>query len=280
MQTLRRCLICFLCAIMSLALFGKPSFSEMNASEQILPREGVVEELYQAGNGLPVGKILSVRENAVIFHRDPAVGYRAKTGLPLYEGDTISTRNKARILCRLIDGSQFILSPETTLSILKSSYNFTRKTGILSLFLKQGDARFQVRRPTEFSALDFKVKTEAILTAANDAGFVIRMSEDKTDITAFVDSRLEVTRTANPEDAVFLSDLQRLVVTNGSEFSILETVSQEEADALRAEFSILPSSKLFASSAEKYQAEDSGQEGEAGEGFIEGDSIEPVFDTP
>jgi hypothetical protein len=245
-----------------------------------MPRVKVVEELYQAGSGLPVGKILSVRENAVIFHRDPAVGYRAKTGLPLYEGDTISTRNKARILCRLIDGSQFTLAPESTLSILKSSYNFTGETGILSLFLKQGNARFQIRRPTEFSALDFKVKTEAILAAANDAGFVIRISEDRTDITAFVDSRLEVTRIANPQDVVFLSDLQRLVVTNDAGFSKLETVSQEEADTLKAEFRLLPTSKLFASSAEKYRAENSGEDSEAGEGPGENDLLEPELDTP
>ena len=79
---------------------------------------------------------------------------------------------------------------------------------------------------------------------------------------------------------MFLSDLQRLVVSNDSGFSMLETVSQEEAYTLKKEFNLLPTSKLFASSPERYRAEDSAEDSEAGEGFIEEDSIERERDIP
>ena len=157
---------------------------------------------------------------------------------------------------------------------------FRQENRNVIFIFKEGSARFQVKRLAEFSSLDFKVQTEAIFAATNNAEFVIRTATDGTDITAFVESRLEVTRMANPERVVFISDLQRMAVMDDSQSPTVETVSWEEADSLRAEFSLLPTSSLFASSAEKYRTEDSDEDIKSGEGFVEDDSIDSLFDIP
>ena len=145
MQTSIKTIIHIACSFLLLVLSEHPSFSEMSISERALSGDMVVEELYQAGTGLPVGKIQSVRGKAIIFHRDPAVGYRAKTGLPLYQGDTLRTLAEAWILYRLVDGSKIVLAPETTLLIIRSTYNSTKKISSSFLSLKQGGARIRVR---------------------------------------------------------------------------------------------------------------------------------------
>jgi hypothetical protein len=252
----------------------------MSAAEPSMPGNTIIEEPYQAGTGLPVGKIQTVRGEAIVFHRRPSAGYRAETGLPLYEGDTISTRRKGRILCRLIDGSRFTLAPNTTLSIHKCSYNSVRKTGNTFLFLKQGEVRFLVRKPAELSFLDYKVETPTAFATIDSAEFVTRSETDTTVITTFAESRLEVTQLSNPENVIFISALQRIVVPDELAPSSVDTISQEETYSLRAEFNLSPTSKLFASSPEQYETKDSGEDRRAGGNFVEGDLLQPVFDIP
>jgi hypothetical protein len=138
MPALRKNLTYTLCLFFLLLLFGQTSFAEMAITEKLLPPDLIIEEFFQAGSGLPVGKIQAVRGEVIVYHRDPNVGYPVKTGLPLYHGDTISTRNTGRILCRLIDGTIFSLAPQTTLTILQCNLNSARKTGVSFLSLKHG----------------------------------------------------------------------------------------------------------------------------------------------
>jgi hypothetical protein len=239
-----------------LIFFGQPSFAEMVISEKSLPADAIVEEFFQGGSGLPVGKIQAVRGEAIVFHREPAVGYRVKTGLPLYHGDTISTRNYGRILCRLVDGTIFSLAPRTTLTILQCNHNSARKTSVSFLLLKHGGGRFQVKEPAESFAHEFKMQTNTTFVETRDADFIVKASQDTTEIITFEKSRLELTHLAEPEVIFFLSDFQRVVVEEKLAPQTVETVSQDEAEVMIAETRLLPQSKLFASSAEKYREED------------------------
>jgi hypothetical protein len=260
MPALRINLIYILCFFLILLLFGQPSFAEMIISEKSLPADAVVEEFFQGGSGLPVGKIQAVRGEAIVLHREPAVGYQAKTGLPLYHGDTISTRKYGRILCRLIDGTVFSLVPQTTLTILKCNHNSARKTSVSFLLLKHGDGRFQVKEPAELFSHEFKIQTNTTFVQTRDADFIVKASQDTSEIITFEKSRLEVTNLAEPEVIFFLSDFQRAVVADKLGSQMVETVSQDEAEELIAATRLLPQSKLFASSAEKYRAEDTAAE--------------------
>ena len=260
MPASRNNLIYILCLFLLLLLFGQPSLAEMIISEKSLPADAFVEEFFQGGSGLPVGKIQAVRGEAIIFHREPTVGYQAKTGLPLYHGDTISTRSNGRILCRLIDGTIFSLVPETTLTILQCNHNSARKTSVSFLSLKHGDGRFQVKEPAELFSHEFKIQTNTTFVQTRDAEFIIRASQDTTEIIAFEKSRLEVTNLAEPEAIFFLSDFQRTIVEDKSGPQLIETVSQDEAEEMITETRLLPQSSLFASSAEKYGKEDTATE--------------------
>jgi hypothetical protein len=255
MQTSSNTFFHIACSILLIVLFEHPSHSEMYNSERPTPGDPIIEDIYQPGTGLPVGKIQSVRGSAVVFHRNHSAGYRAQTGLPLYEGDTIRTLAQARILYRLVDGSKIIQAPATILQIVRSNYNSTRKTSSLSLSLKQGEARFRVPISSEFFSSAYTVQTAAVFVDTQQADFVVRADRNRTTVTTFGESRLEVSKTENPEKILFLADYQQTAVGKGMDSPQVAAITPEEADALMLEFSILPESKLFASSAEKYDAE-------------------------
>ena len=242
--------ILYWCLAASILLFGRPSLAETTISEQILSSDIVIEEAYQPGSGLPVGKIQSVQGEAIVFHRDPAVGYRLQAGAPLYVGDIMRTRGSARILCRLIDGSRIILTPETTLTIIQSRYNSVRKTGVSFLYIKHGGARFKLNPPPDLSDYDFKVQTETAFANARKADFVVKAYPEATDIIAFENSQLEITGMAQPEDVTFLSGPQRALVSAEIVEPAVETLTPENIETLMADFHSAPQSTLLADDAD------------------------------
>lgn len=250
MAALRFNTILLLCLSASILLWLRPGFSETTISEQVLSADIVIKEAYQPGSGLPVGKIQSVQGEAIVFHRDPSVGYRLQTGAPLYVGDIMRTRGAARILCRLIDGSSIVLTPETTLTIIQSRYNPIRKTGVSFFYLKHGSARFTLNPRTDLSSYGFKVQTEMAFALARDADFVVKANSEATDIIAFENSQLEVTGMAQPEDVTILSGPQRAFVSEETSAPAVETLTPEDIEILMAEFHSAPRSTLLADGAD------------------------------
>jgi hypothetical protein len=275
MLALRKNLTYTLCLFLLLLLFGQSSFAERAISEKLLPADLPVEEFFQPGSDLPVGKIQAVRGEVIVYHRDPNVGYPVKTGLPLYQGDTISTRNTGRILCRLIDGTLFSLSPWTTLTILQCNLNFARKTGVSFLSLKHGDGRFKVTLPTEIVSYEFKIQAVTAFAQARNADFVIKTKQDSTEIFVFEKSQLELTNLAAPEVAFLLTDFQSTVVKDTLGPQIAFSLSQEEAEAVMADIRVAPQTHLFASSAEKYYEEDA-----AAAALESGSDVEDYIEIP
>ena len=275
MQALRKNPIGILGSLLLLLFFAQPASSETVISENSLPADAMIEDFFQAGSGLPVGKIQAVRGETIVFHREPTVGYQARAGLPLYPGDTVSTRNNGRILCRLIDGTIFSLVPGTTLTILQSNYNSARQTSVSFLSLKQGDGRFQIQAPAEILSHEFKIQTNTTFVQTGDADFIIKASQDSSEIITFEESRLEVTNLAEPEAIFVLSDFQRAVVEDELGPQMIETVPQGEAEGMIAATRLLPQSNLFASSAEKYRAADA-----AAEALKSGSNAEDYVENP
>jgi hypothetical protein len=244
------------CFMLLLLLMAHPVIAEMSMSERSLPSDTVIADIFQAGSGLPVGKIQSVRGEIYIFHRDPSVGYRAKTGLPLYQGDILHTRKNSRIFCRLVDGRRLAMAPGTRLTLQQSNSNSARKSSRSFFSLKQGGARFYVNPRPEFSTFDFKVQTQTAFVQAQAADFVIKADPGNTEISAFKNSRLEVTSLAEPEEIHFLSDYQRTVVRPEPAAPVVETLSPTDAEGLMAEFRLVPDNKLFASGSTDHRAHD------------------------
>ena len=270
MAALRMILIVLVCLTASTIPWGRPSFSETTISEQTLAGDIVIQETYHPASGLPVGKIQSVRGEAIVFHRDPTVGYRILSGLPLYAGDIMRTRAAAWIFCRLIDGSHIVLSPLTSLTILQSNYNPARKSSVSFLYLNHGSARFTLKPLPDLSSYDFKVQTDAVFTLAQEGDFVVKANPEATDIVAFENSRLEVTGIAQPEAVTFLSDFQRAIVTEGNFSPTVETLSRQDIETIQANFHPAPQSTLFAVGTNRNR-----EEPETDESPTEEDIVEP-----
>jgi hypothetical protein len=229
-------------------------------SERSLPADTVIEDYFQAGTGLPVGKIQSVRGETYIFHRDPTVGYRAKTGLPLYQGDILRTLNNSRLFCQLVDGSRLAVAPETIITLHQSNSNSARSSSMSFLVLRQGLVRFFVNPAPELSTFDFKLQTEIAFVQTRGADFIVKADPGHTEIISFEKSRLEVTNLAEPDEIHFLSDYQRAVVRPESTFPVGEAVSPLEAEELMAEFRFAPDSKVFAPNANNFRIHDTANE--------------------
>ena len=239
----------------SILLLGQPSFSQTTISEQTLTRDMIIEEMYQPGSGLPVGKIQSVRGEAIVFHRDPSVGYRIQTGLPLYAGDIVRTRETGWMFGRLIDGSHIFLSPKTTLTILQGSYNASRKKSVAVLYLKHGSARFKLNPMADLSFSDYRVQTAVAVTRARQGDFVIQASSKTAEIAALENSRLEVISTAQPEEITFLSDFQKTTVSDAILFPTVETLSKEDVEIMKANFQTALSGSLATAGTKKEGAD-------------------------
>lgn len=247
----------FLGGVILIALLWiHPAISEMSISERSLPADTVIKDSFQAGTGLPVGKIQSVRGETFIFHRDIAVGYRAKAGLPLYQGDILHTRKNSRVLCRLVDRSRLAMAPKTMLILLLSNANSARKSSLSFLSLKQGGIHLYVSAAPEPFVSEFKVQTETAFILAKAADFIVKADPGQTEIFTFEKSRLEVMNLAEPEEVHYLSDYQRAVVKLESAEPLVETVSPIDADVLMVEFRLVPDNKLFASGSTHYRAPD------------------------
>jgi len=246
MPVMRKNLILLACLMASFLISGRLSYSETTISEKTLSSDILVKEVYQPASGLPVGKIQSVRGEAIVFHRDPTVGYRILSGLPLYAGDIMRTRAAAWIFCRLIDGSNIVLSPLTSLTILQSNYNPARKSSVSFLYLNRGSARFTLKPLPDLSSYDFKVQTDAAFTLAREGDFVVKANPEATDIVAFENSRLEVTGVAQPEAVTILSDFQRAIVTEGNFSPTVEALSRQDIETIQANFHPAAQSTLFA----------------------------------
>ena len=252
MPLLSRTSVFLMCLTFVWLIIGQSTRADQAISEKLLPTDLLIEDIFQAGVGLPVGKIQAVRGEVIVYHRDPNVGYPVKTGLPLYDGDTISTRDAGRILCRLVDGTIFTLAPKTTLTILQCNLNSARNTSMSFLLLKDGDGRFQVKPPTELYSHEFKIQTVTAFAQARTADFAVKTQPDTTQIFTFENSRLELTNLAAPEVIFSLTDFEKTVVGNELGPQMAESLAQEEVDIILNEIQVAPQSHLFASSAEKY----------------------------
>jgi hypothetical protein len=230
--------------------------AETSISERSLSADTIIKDSFHAGTGLPVGKIQSVRGEVYILHRDLPTGYRAKSGLPLYQGDILRTRKNARMFYRLVDGSSLTMAPETVITLLLSNFNSARKSSESFLALKQGSVRFTVNPAPELSISEFKVETDAAFVQARKADFIVKADPGRTEIINLENSRLEMTNLTDPEEIHFLSDYQRAVVRPESVFPLIETIAPADAEALVSSFHLAPDNKLFTFGAVNYRPQD------------------------
>ncbi|UCG07266.1 MAG: FecR domain-containing protein [Desulfobacterales bacterium] len=209
-------------------------------AQSLLPQELTLNEIYEAGSGLPVGKIQSIWGDVVILHADMIDGYLAKVGLPLFNGDTIVTTENGSFGCKLNDGSTIRLASNSKLTINHSTHDARRKSSFSVLSLIPGNAYFKIAKLDEFEAREFKVETDVVVAGGRQADFIIMVAEGITEILALQATILQVASLEDPEQKIVLSDFQRAVILDGVLPATVEMIPTEEAAQLVSQFYQIP----------------------------------------
>lgn len=209
-------------------------------AQSLLPQELTLNEIYEAGPGLPVGKIQSIWGDVVILHADMIDGYLAKVGLPLFNGDTIVTTENGSFGCKLNDGSTIRLASNSKLTINQSTHDARRKSSFSVLSLIPGNAYFKIAKLDEFEAREFKVETDVVVAGGRQADFIIMVAEGINEILALQATILQVASLEDPEQKIVLSDFQRAVILDGVLPATVEMIPTEEAAQLVSQFYQIP----------------------------------------
>jgi hypothetical protein len=208
-------------------------------SGSLLPEGLMMEEPFRPGLGASVGKVALVQGKAVIMHADKIRGYWAKQGLPLFKGDTIVTRDRARIRFELQDGSVITLASGTKTVIDKSLYDPAKKTRSSFFRLTLGKARFYVTKLFKLGHSEFKIKTPTAIVGVRGSDFILRAAPSLTEVTALEKTRLEVVGLAFPEQPRLVEDFERTLVEEGTLPSEVEKVAPEEIEEIKKDFVVI-----------------------------------------
>ena len=121
----------------------------------LLPPELTVEDSFELGTTLSAGTVRQVLGEAYVYHQDAAVAYRLKENLPLFNGDTLVTGEKSRLIVEMNDGSLLTLTAETKLTIDRSLPMIKVRDTVLQLFfgrirslVKKLAGEYSIKTPT------------------------------------------------------------------------------------------------------------------------------------
>ncbi len=165
----------------------------------LLPDNLRILDDFKPGKGPSVGMIQLVKGKVIIIHSSNLKrGYPAVKNLPVYNGDIIITRKKARISIRMNDGSVLTLAAMTRMEINSTLFDPSKEIRSTLLSMKTGKGRFRVMKLVDFKVNEFKVKTSTALIRVGGSDFIIEAHEDYTHVSAFEKTRLEIVNLAGP----------------------------------------------------------------------------------
>ncbi len=209
--------------------------SGCSQAENTTPAEPVIKEKFAPGKRPAIGKVISVQESVIIIHSDDPSGYKAEKELPLFEQDTVITKEKGRIEILLNDGSTLILASGTKLELTKSVYDSKIKTRSSLVNMIIGRARFIVTKLSNFSSSEFKVKTKTAVAGVRGSDFVVTAAPGVTEISALAKTSLEVTNTLWPDKITILADYEKTIVKQDALPSPVEKIPAGEIDKIQDE---------------------------------------------
>lgn len=221
--------------IVLLFIFGVPAGA--SSSDQIpFLRGKILSDKFSWGSGSPAGHVKYLENSVFLVHADENTAYRAKTGLPVFESDTVVTGENGVCQVNLRDGSLIRIAPNSRLELKKHLYDPAGKIrdAAVSLF---GRARFYVRDRKDFNRSDFKVTTKTMILGVRGSDFVVEAGDDQTIVSALDDTDLEVLSADFQEAApLIVSSRQRTVVRKDELASEVTDIPEEEVRRLKSEF--------------------------------------------
>jgi len=226
------------CLAILLGFAGLASGFEIIAPISMLPHDLPVDESFSPGPGSPVGRILSAIGEVVIVHKDTSWGHWAKSDLPIFEGDTIATRQDGRIQFRLNDTSVITMASNTTLMIEKSEHDPDYKVRNSLIRLALGKARFYVRKLLEFSFSEFQVTTPTATIGVRGSKWIVEVTQTETLVTTEEDTVIEVWSRGSPENKIQLGSFRQTSVFFAEPPSEPTRVTPESVEQLKMDLAV------------------------------------------
>ncbi len=230
------------CALTLLFAAGNGFALEKLSSETLLPKDLVIEDGFQPGNGLSVGLVQVVEDQVVIMHADMLRGYLAKKDLPLFQGDIIVTGKDGRARLAMNDGSILSMAPDTRMVINQSVYHKKKKRRF-SFFKLVGKTRFLVKKLVDLKQSDVKIKTATAVVGVRGSDFIIEGTAKTTVVTAhdLEDSQLEIVSLAKPDaKPTILNSNQHSEVKKGELPTTPVFVPSTEREQMKKDFIPIP----------------------------------------
>ncbi|MCP4348585.1 MAG: FecR domain-containing protein [Desulfobacterales bacterium] len=223
----------------ALLLIKAPFFNTDAFSEPLVPEGLVIQEKFAPGAGKPIGNIQFAQGKVIIIHAGLSHGYLAKEKTPLFKGDTIIAMERARARFRLNDGSTLTMASKTKLVINKSIYDPSGKRRSSFISMGFGKARFWVRKLVGFKEPEFKVKTKTAVIGVRGSDFVIKSTQNMTEVTTLENTLLEVvSMTAIEAPPIVLSEFERITIEADAYPSPVIDVPQKEVEEMMMEMMI------------------------------------------
>jgi len=199
----------------------------------LLPEDLVMEDVFQAGIGHPVGKVQLVQGKVVVLHKNEERGYWAQEDIPLFKGDTIVTKEHGRIRLKMNDKSIITLSSNTKLVITRSVYDPAKKNRSTLFNMALGKVKFWVKKFSDFKRSQFKVKSTTAIIGVRGSEWVELVTEDSTRVITGSDTTLEVVPLAVLEmPPTVLEDFQETTIERDMLPSEIESITPEGYDPL------------------------------------------------
>lgn len=214
-----------------------------SATASLLPEGLTIQDVFEPGSGPAIGRVTQVEGEVILIHRDGEKGYRAASGVDLYEDDTVVTLVDSHAAFRLTDGSFIALAPETKMVIVKSDYVPEKKIRSTFVNMIYGKARSVVQPLVESRRSRFTVKTTTAVAGVRGSDFIVYATDSVTEVSALEDTRLEVIGLAALDaDPLILTDFEQTRVFYGMPPEAARRMTAEEVDQLTREFRYRPDS--------------------------------------
>ncbi|WP_207682556.1 FecR family protein [Desulfonema magnum] len=195
-----------------------------------------------AASGGPAGYVEWVRGEVLIENPNLAPRY-AKKGEPLYKGDKIRTSGRGKVqftlkgdIIRTRNGdkawrgeSRLILAPETELMIIRHVYHSKEKTRSSFIDMGLGTVRFLVKKLMDWDS-KFKVRTNMVMAGVEGSDFILRSTNEFTEVTTFGDTTLKVVRLSAPDQPFLIKHSQGMKISEHGCLSVKNTADTKTGD--------------------------------------------------
>ncbi|MDM8538623.1 FecR family protein, partial [Desulfobacterales bacterium HSG17] len=237
--------------IMNMLLCSLPFTNYSAWADSLLPQNLIVKKEFKPGTGKAVGQFRQAQGNVIVIHENEEPAYQASQNLPLYNGDRVIVNQDSHAALEMKDGSVFSLASQTNMVINESMYKPEAKKRSSFITMTLGKARFWVKKMSDFSQSNFKVRTKTAVVGVRGSDFVIESSKKFTGISTLENTRLEVVSLfsrCKKNDSITECDVKQYILNDfeqvevGKNAQILEArpLTSAEKDQIENAFPQVP----------------------------------------